>query len=168
VLDLGYLKVKLAPGWIARAELSDTNMDILLVREQAQARITLYYAGLSDSFNALQRLYKNMELHFRSRGLHFDDLSEDFENEMITEIESKPDNLAIQHLYFRLVEDLIVVISLDNFAFNDEDTVRAMLNTFKRTEMPAKGQELELLAFPANVDAWDRIGNIATSHGVSQ
>jgi hypothetical protein len=164
-LNLGYLKLELESGWIARSELVEDGIELLLMKNAAMARISILSAGVENYEEALEQLYTNMEQNYRLQGLHFDDLADDFDDEMITEIPSGPEDFSVEHIFLRLVGNQILVASLSQYAPSEEDELRIMLASLKPGELIQNQPALTRLTIVQNLDSWDRMGNIAIYSG---
>ena len=163
-LDLGYLRLNLISGWIARLDFEGGNSSLSLIRDQAKAGIMLLSAGILDPEEALDQIYEKFERDFKSRGGHFDDLAEEFDDEMIAEAENSED-FAVEHLFLRAVGSLVVMAKLSNYGPQDEEDLRRILSSLEVGSLNNEQPAFEKVQIPDNLPGWDRLGSVAVSSG---
>jgi hypothetical protein len=166
LLNLGYISFYLNSGWVARARLDIDIAYVSLIRESAKCDITLLSAG-NNPQASLEQLYEQVVRDVRNRGLHFDDLAEDFDNELIAEIEGGRDFFGVQHIFMRLCSQVIVFATLTEFGPADEEEIRQMLATLEPGSEPIASDELTPLPKTQLIYSWDHVGQLAVFNGVA-
>ena len=128
LLDLDYIALQLNPGWIAYAHLDLDIAKVSISRNDAICDLTLLSAGSFDKEENLERFYLELLRRVQSRGLHFNDIADEFEYEFISELDTSS-NFQMQHTFLRLCGNVIVHALLTGHVPVEEDEVRQMLSS---------------------------------------
>jgi hypothetical protein len=167
LLDLGYISFRLNSGWIACTRLDIDIAYFNLTRGSAKCDMTLLSSGNSPQTN-LDKLYEQALRDVRNRGLHFDDLVEDFDYELIAEIEGERDFFGVQHIFIRLCSQVIVFATLTDFDSEDEEEIRQMLATLEPGAEPIASDEFTPLPKSQAIYDWDHVGQLAVFNRLAQ
>ncbi len=163
MVSFGYVEFTLKPGWIARIDVSQSRAGLVSLRGAAWLDLSFVSAGDVNQESNLNLLYDSLEKKYRLEGFHFNDLAEDFDYEMITELPSDDKKFAVIHIFLRLCEDIIVAAALRDFDTQEEDDVRTMLGTLTRGPASASREPLARLEMVRELVGWDWMGDVATS-----
>lgn len=167
ILDLGYVTLEMPAGWMSRLDRGSGRLTFHSLHTPANATLALLSAGDDLPEEVIARLYESMEIQHRSRAAHFNDLAEEFEYEMISELPvfDNEVNCIIQHIFLRLCGDVIVALELNDYLPEDEETIRRILSSLSRSNFQQSQPELERLEFPNQLNGWDWVGNVAITMG---
>lgn len=167
-LDLGYVNIQLHSGWIARIDVEDGESFVSLIHDQTVARLNMVSAGDDSEGNFISQIYDEISQKLQLLGTHFDDLAEEFDNEMIVEIPSDQLNFDVQHYFLRQIENLVVMVVLRNYEVHHEDEIRAMLDTLAVGAVKNTKPAFERISFELNLESWDQLGEtVFTKVGLS-
>ncbi len=139
---------------------------VSLVRGSAICELSLLGSGNFDKEESLEILYGQVSSEAQRRGLHFNDLSEDHEYELVSEIDAEGDS-EFQHMYVRSCGDVLVLAVMKGYEPSDEDEVRQMLTTMESGSEKDSTEVFSVLPAPKVIFDWDRIGNLAIFSGVA-
>ena len=168
LLDLGYVNIQLHSGWIARIDVEDGESFVSLIHDQTVARLNMVSAGDDSEGNFISQIYDEISQKLQLLGTHFDDLAEEFDNEMIVEIPSDQLNFEVQHYFLRQIENLAVMVVLRNYEVRHEDEIRAMLDTLAVDAVKNTEPAFERISFELNLESWDQLGEtVFTKVGLS-
>ncbi len=166
LVDLGYVRFQLNDGWIARSRLDIDVAKVGLVRGNAICELTFLSSGSIHREKNLEILYQRVSREAQSRGHHFDDLSEEFNYELISEFESQGE-YQFQHVFVRLYGDVLVLATMTGYEPRDENEVRHMLETMESGTERVSTEAFSLLpALSAKYD-WNRVGDFVFFNGLA-
>lgn len=166
MLDLGCIRMTMSNLWIARVEFNGDVNSLSLVNDEAIARFKLLSAGDDFQGITLQKVYTQLEREFLLKGRHFDNLIEDHDYEMLVEVEDSVTNFQMQHLFFRQVENIIVITSLSNYTPSEEEEMRKIVDSIQPGTELNNQQALSNLNVHINLQDWDKFGSIAIRNSV--
>lgn len=155
----------LLPLWTARYDSHSSQISLHYMDGLAHALLTLYSAGMENFEVNFEEFYEELTNYYRLNGLYFDDLSEEFETEMLVEMPLPNRGSSLQHTFLSLTHNVIVQMNLREYRPEDEEAARIMMSTLQRGEVtnttpPLKPLEIHI----ENLD-WDQVGQIAIYHG---
>lgn len=158
MIDIGYTRFSILPGWIARVDFDAQPPTLRLIKYQAKASIILFSAGDLDAREALNQVYEELFFDCKTKGGHFDDLVEEFEDEMIVESVDS-DDFAIEHLFLRYVNNLLVIAKLTDYGPQDEEELREILASLEPGTVENQLPAFERVEIPEDLTGWDRFGS---------
>jgi hypothetical protein len=159
-LDLGYIELQLQPGWSAYARLDIDTANVIFSRDDAICELTLLSAGSINQELNLERLYLELLGQAKNRGLHTDDLAEDFKHEFIAEL-NDGGNFLIQHSFLRQCGGVIVHALLTGHYPSDEDDVRQMLASLQSRDNFISDEPFNPLPASKAILDWGHVGDLA-------
>lgn len=165
LVDLGYIQFQLNSKWIVRSRLDIEATNISLVRGNATCELRLLGSGSIDREGNLENLYEKVSNQARSRGMHFDDLSEEFNHEFLSELQSEGDS-HFQHVFIRLVGNVLVLAAMMGYDQIDEDEIRGMLATMEPGSERVSVEPFSPLPTPKVISNWSSLGAWVFFNGV--
>lgn len=161
MIDLGYVRLELAEDWIARLEPPFEQIHFYSMRFPARGIMTLFSVGYKEKvYDVCDELYQALANDVQAKGLHFDDLAEDCENEMVVERVSDNFDSEWQHLFVRACGDVITIFELIDYFTDDEEAVRKMLSTLSPGYPAPKEERLKKVGVPADLEGWSQLGEV--------
>lgn len=166
MLNLGFVQMTLPAKWTARYDSNSSQISLHYIDGLAHALLTLYSAGTENFEVNFEEFYEELANYYRRNGLYFDDLSEEFDSEMLVELRTPICGSSLQHIFVRLTHNVIVRMNLREYRPETEEAARIMMSSLQPGEVmnttPAfKPLEIQI----ENLD-WDRAGQIAVYNGV--
>jgi len=137
-----------------------------LVRGNAICELSLLSSGSVDRAENLEILYERISIEVQRRGLHFNDLSEELNYELVSELDGEGDS-QFQHIYVRLCGDVLVLATMMGYEPSDEDEVRQMLETMEPGSERVSIEAFSLLPAPKVFSNWSSAGEFVFFNGVS-
>lgn len=155
----------LPPLWTARFDSQTSQTSLHYIGGLANASLTLYSAGTENFEVNYEGFYQELADYYRLKGLYFDDLSEEFDSEMLVELPTPNRSSFLQHTFLSLAHDVIVRINLRDYRPEDEEAARFLMSTIQRGEVMNTAPPFTPLDIQIENLDWDQTGRIAVSNG---
>lgn len=159
LVDLDYVRFQLNDGWIVRSSLNIEGAKVSLVRGDAICELIFLGAGSTNQEDNLEILYQRVLKEAQRRGRHFDDLGEDFDFELISELDSEGE-VQYQHVFVRLHGDVLVLATMTGYNQKDENEIRHMLETMESGTERVITEAFSILPAPKTISDWNRFGEL--------
>lgn len=165
MLNLGFVQMRLPPLWAARFDPQSSQTSLHFLDGLARASLNFYSAGTESFEGNFEKFFEELSNSYRLNGLHFDDLSEEFNSELLVELPSPDRSPFFQHTFLRLVHDIIVRMDLLDYRPEDEEAARDMMSTLQRGEEINTAPLFKPLEILIENQDWDQTGDIAVYNG---
>lgn len=161
LINLGLVNLHLPNAWTLHIDTSDDGNAYVLSRTPMIAKVRIYSA-VSGAEQLLEDLYETTFNYWKSYGVHVDDLADEFDFEMVCEVpEEFDDSGEFLHIYFKLIDDIILEVTMEKYLEEDEEAMREILTKSTRGQLENRFGNGELIPIEIDNDNWDRIGRIS-------
>lgn len=163
LINLGLVNLHLPNAWTLHIDTSEDKTGYVLVHPPMIAKVRLFSA-VSDAEELLEGLYQRTIDYWNGFGVHVDDLADEFDFEMVCEVpEEFEDSGEFIHIYFKLINDIVLEVTLEKYLEEDENMIREILSKSTRGHLENRFGHGELIPIEIDTDNWDHIGRIAVA-----